>query len=423
MAAPVFALVDCNNFYVSCERVFRPRLEGRPVVVLSNNDGCMIARSEEAKALGLAMGAPCHLHRDTLTRHGVEIFSSNYALYGDMSRRVMETLAAHALEVKIYSIDEAFLDLSGLEWRGLAAYARHIRAAVRRHTGIPVSIGLGPTKTLAKVANHLAKAEPDAGGVYDLTPGDVDQVLAGVPVGEIWGIGRQWSAWLTGQGITTALALKRADPKAIRRKMTVVGERLVYELGGRSCLPLELVAAPRKALMVSQFFGQRLTWPEPIRDALVAFVGRAAEKLRRQRLMTAHLMVFVMTNPFATTRPFYGQNASMRLTYPTDYTPALIDTAVTLFERLYRPGFHYQKCGVLLTELSPAAHHPRDLFDTRDHARQARLMRALDAMNADHGARTVHVGGLGGRRPAWATRQAFRSPRYTTRWAELPQVR
>jgi DNA polymerase V len=356
-------------------------------------------------------------------RHGVEVLSSNYALYGDMSRRVMETLAALAPEVEVYSIDEAFLNLSGLEWRGLADYARHIQATVRRHTGIPVSIGIGPTKTLAKIANHLAKTEPDAGGVYDLTAVDVDQVLAGVPVGGIWGVGRQWGTWLAGQGIATALDLKRADPKAIRRKMTVVGERLVHELGGRSCLPLELVAAPRKGLMVSRSFGQLLTRPEPIREALVAFVGRVAEKLRRQRLMAAHMMVFVMTNPFATPRPFYGQNASTRLIYPTDYTPELIDTAVALFERLYQPGFHYQKCGVMLTDLSPAAHHPRDLFDTRDHERQARLMRALDAMNAEYGARTVHVGSLGGTRPAWALRRQFCSPRYTTNWAELPVVR
>jgi DNA polymerase V len=422
MARSVFALVDCNNFYVSCERVFQPRLAARPVVVLSNNDGCIIARSPEAKALGLAMGDPYHLHREQLTRHDVQIFSSNYALYGDMSRRVMETLAAQAPELEIYSIDEAFLNLSGLESWGLADYARRLQAAVRRHTGIPVSIGIGPTKTLAKLANHLAKMEPDAGGVRDLTAADMDRALAEVGVGDVWGIGRQWATWLAGQGIETALDLKRADPKAIRRKMTVVGERLVYELNGRSCLPLELVALPRKGLMVSRSFGQPLTRPEPIKEALLQFVGRAGEKLRRQRLMTSHLMVFVMTNRFSTTRPFYGQSASTRLPYPTDYTPDLIRAAVQLLDRIYQPGFRYQKCGVMLMDLSPAAYHRRDLFDTRDQARQASLMRALDRLNADHGARTVHVGNLGGSRPSWAMRQAFRSPCYTTRWAELPVV-
>jgi len=423
MAAPIFALVDCNNFYVSCERVFQPRLECHPVVVLSNNDGCIIARSNEAKALGLAMGDPYHLNRETLTRRGVDIFSSNYALYGDMSRRVMETLTAEAPEAEIYSIDEAFLNLAGLEWRGLTDYARHLQAMVRRHTGIPVSIGIGPTKVLAKIANHLAKAHPDAGGVFDLAAVDMDQALASVDVGDVWGIGRRWATWLKGQGIYTALDLKRADAKAIRRKMTVVGERIVYELNGQSCLPLELVAPPRKGVTVSRSFGRTLTRPEPITEALLHFVGRAGEKLRRQRLMTTHVIVFVMTNRFSTTRPFYGQSATMRLPYPTDYTPDLIRAAVQLLDRLYRPGFHYQKCGVMLMDLSPAAYHRRDLFDTRDQARQARLMRALDRLNADHGARTVHVGNLGGSRPAWAMRQAFRSPRYTTNWKELPVVR
>jgi DNA polymerase V len=423
MAAPIFALVDCDHFYASCERVFNPRLATRPVVVLSNNDGCIIARSPEAKALGVAMGDPYHLHRNTLTRHGVNVCSSNYALYGDMSRRVMDTLAALAPEIEIYSIDEAFLNLAGLEPRGLAEYARHVQATVWRHTGIPVSIGIGLTKTLAKEANHVAKTQPDTGGVCALAAADVDQALAGVKVGEVWGIGRQWAAWLTGQGIRTALDLQRADAKAIRRKMTVVGERIVYELNGRSCLPLELVAPPRKGVAVSRSFGQPLEPLEPIKQALLQFVGRAGEKLRCQHLMTSHLMVFVMTNRFSTTRPLYGQHAAMRLPYPTDYTPDLIHAAVQLLERVYRPGFHYQTCGVMLMDLSPAVYDRRDLFDTRDQARQSRLMRALDALNAEYGARTVHVGHLGGSRPAWAMRQAFRSPHYTTNWQELPVVR
>jgi DNA polymerase V len=423
MAAPIFALADCDHFYASCERIFQPRLEARPVVVLSNNDGCIIARSPEAKALGFAMGDPYHLHRKTLTRHGVNVFSSNYALYGDMSRRVMDTLATFTPEIELYSIDEAFLTLSGFERRGLTDYARLIRATVRHDTGIPVSIGIGPTKTLAKIANHLAKAQPESGGVYELEAADVDHALSGIKVHQVWGVGPRWAKWLEDQGITTALDLKRADPKAIRRKMTVVGERLVYELNGQSCLPLELVAPPRKGLTVSRSFGHVLTRREPMKEALLQFVGRAGEKLRRQRLMTSQVMVFVMTTRVSTARPCYSQHAAMRLPYPTDYTPDLIHAAVQLLERIYRPGFHYQKCGVMLTDLSPAAYDRRDLFDSRDQARQSRLMRALDRLNADHGARTVHVGHLGGSRPAWAMRQAFRSPRYTTNWNELPVVR
>ena len=423
MAAPLFALADANNFYVSCERVFRPALEGRPVVVLSNNDGCIIARSDEAKALGFAMGDPYHLNRDKLTRHGVAVFSSNYALYGDMSRRVMDTLGTFTPEIELYSIDEAFLNLAGFERRGMTDYARLIWATVKRDTGIPVSVGIGPTKTLAKIANHLAKAQPESGGVCDLAEMDVDRALAGIEVGEVWGVGPRWAKWLEDQGIMTALDLKRADPKAIRRKMTVVGERLVHELNGRSCLPLELVVPPRQGLTVSRSFGQTLTAFRPIKDALVSFVGRAGEKLRRQGLMAGQVLVFVTTNRFSASRPFYANSATARLPYPTDFTPDLVEAATQLLDRLYRPGFHYQKCGVMLLDLSLATQVQADLFDARDRTREAWLMRALDSLNADYGARTVRVGNVGGKRPAWAMRQAFRSPRYTTRWRELPVVR
>jgi DNA polymerase V len=392
-------------------------------VVLSNNDGCIIARSDEAKALGFAMGDPYHLNREKLTRHSVIVFSSNYALYGDMSRRVMNTLGAFTPEVEIYSIDEAFLNLAGFEWRGLTDYARLIRATVKRDTGIPVSVGIGPTKTLAKIANHLAKAQPKHSGVFELTAADVDDALAGIGVQEVWGVGPRWATWLEAQGMATALALKRADPKAIRRKMTVVGERLVYELNGRSCLPLELVAPPRQGLTVSRSFGQTLTRLGPIKEALVQFVGRATEKLRRQQLMAAQVMVFVTTNRFSFTQPFYADSATASLPYPTDFTPDLVEAAMQLIEKLYQPGFHYQKCGVMLLDLSPVMRVQADLFDTRDRSREAWLMRALDGLNTNYGARTVRIGNTGGSRPTWAMRQAFRSPRYTTNWKELPVVR
>jgi DNA polymerase V len=398
-------------------------LEGRPVVVLSNNDGCIIARSDEAKALGFAMGDPYHLTQEKLTLHGVQVFRSNDALYGAMRRRVMETLRAFTPDVEIYSIDEAFLNLAGFERWGLTDYARLIRATVRRDTGIPVSIGIGPTKNLAKIANHLAKAQPETGGVYELSEVEVDRALASVEMGVVWGVGPRWAAWLEGQGLTTALDLKRANPKAIRRKMTVVKERLVHELNGRPCLPLELIAPPRKGLTVSRSFGQTLTRLEPIKETLVQFVGRAGEKLRRQQLMAAQVMVFVTTNRFSATRPFYANHATVRLPYPTDFTPDLVEAAARLLETLYRPGFHDQKCGVMLLDLSPVTRVQADLFDMRDRSREAWLMRALDAINTDYGARTVRIGNTGGSRPAWAVRQAFRSPRYTTYWRELPVVR
>jgi DNA polymerase V len=239
----------------------------------------------------------------------------------------------------------------------------------------------------------------------------VDHALAGIEVREVWGVGRRWARWLEEQGIATAFDLKRADPKAIRRKMTVVGERLVYELNGRPCLPLALMAPPRQGLTVSRSFGQTLTALQPVKDALVSFAGRAGEKLRRQGLMAGQVMVFVTTNRCSASQPFYANSATVRLPYPTDFAPDLVEAAVQLLERLYRPGFHYQTCGVMLLDLSPVTHVQADLFDARDRAREAWLMRALDTLNTDYGTRTVRVGNVGGKRPAWAMRQVFRSPR------------
>lgn len=422
MPEQVLALVDCNNFYASCERAFNPKLENRPVVVLSNNDSCVIARSNEAKALGFKMGDPFHLNRQKIRLHDVKVFSSNYALYGDMSRRVMNALAGYARDIEIYSIDEAFIDLQGFEHRGLCEYAAAIRAGVKRWTGIPVSIGIGPTKTLAKIANRLAKKLPDTGGVFNLFEHDRDAMLQKVEVGDIWGIGRQWAKWLKEQGISTALDLKRADPKAIRARMSVVGERIVAELNGISCLPLEMIAPPRKGITVSRSFGKTLTDREVVKQALLQFVGRAGEKLRRERLMAQRLTVFLMTSPFSETQPFYSNAITHKLAFPTDYTPDLINAAVAILDKIFKPGLAYQKCGVMLVDLVPAARDCHDLFDGRDHERQARLMKAIDAINASHGSWTVYFGNLGGTRAQWSMRAGFLSPRYTTRWGEIPVV-
>ena len=357
---PIFALADCNNFYVSCERVFRPSLEGRPVVVLSNNDGCIIARSDEAKALGFAMGDPYHLNREKLTRHGVAVFSSNYALYGDMSRRVMDTLGTFTPEIELYSIDEAFLNLAGFERRGLADYARQIRATVQarhRHPGVDRHRPDQNPGQDRQPPGQGAAREP--AGSATLLKCDVDQALAGYRGRR--GVGRRAALGEVagGQGIATALDLKRADPKAIRRKMTVVGERLVYELNGRPCLPLELVTPPRQGLTVSRSFGQTLTaLPPDQRMRWCHSWAGPAEKLRRQGLMAGQVLVFVTTNRFSARRPFYANSATVKLPYPTDFTPDLVEAAVQFLETLYRPGFHYQKCGVMLLDLSPATHGP-----------------------------------------------------------------
>lgn len=418
MPDAVFALVDCNNFYASCERVFNPALEGRPIVILSNNDGCVIARSNEAKAAGIAMGEPFHMAKEKIRQRRIAVFSSNYTLYGSMSRRVMDTLETFTPEVEIYSIDEAFLNLAGFEYRGLDSYAREIRAIVRQWTGIPVSIGIARTKTLAKIANRLAKKSERAGGVLDLTERRyLDMALARTEIGDVWGIGSRWAAWLHSQGIRTALDLKHASPRHIRKHMSVIGERIHHELNGISCLPLELVQPARQGITVSRSFGQYLTELDAVKEALLHFVMRAGEKLRRQRLMARHLTVFLWTNRFSSVHPYYSNTAAATLPYATDYTPELIAHAVPLLERIYRPGYHYKKCGVMLMDLQRL-----DLFDTRDPHKQRRLMKALDAINDDYGARTVLFAGMG-TNPAWTTKAEQRSPRYTSNWQELPKVK
>ncbi len=424
MTDPVFALVDCNSYYCSCERVFDPKLEGRPVVVLSNNDGCIIALTNEAKSLGFVMGDPYHLKRAELTKHRVAVFSSNYTLYGDMSRRVMQVLSGFTPELEIYSIDEAFLNLAGFEHRHLDDYARTIRSEVKQATGIPVSVGIGVTKTLAKIANRLAKKTPESGGVWNLIDAEnLDDCLARVAVGDIWGVGRQWSAWLEGQGIGTALDLKRADAKQVRTKMTVVGERIVRELNGVSCLPLELLPALQKGITVSRSFGRLLSDKEEIGQALLRYVGRAGEKQRCGGLMAERITVFARTDRFNPSRPCYSRTLTATLPFPSDYTPSLIVAALRLLDAIWKPGLPFQKCGVMLTALSCADRSRRDLFAAHDPVRQAKLMQALDGLNASYGARTVHFGYLGGDKPRSGMRANFKSDRFTTVWEELRVVR
>jgi DNA polymerase V len=421
---PVLALVDCNNFYASCERVFQPHLEGKPILVLSNNDGCVIARSDESKALGFVMGDPYHLAKEKIKQHGVLVFSSNYTLYGHMSRRVMSTLNTFTPELEVYSIDESFLNLAGFEHRGLTAYAAEIRRTVRQWTGIPVSIGMAYTKTLAKVANRLAKKTPAANGVYDLTdPTAIDDALARVAVGDVWGVGQQSTRWLTAQGITTALMLKRADPKRIRAHMHVVGERLVAELNGVSCLHLESVTPARKGITVSRSFGRYLTDLTEINEALVAHTMRAGEKLRRGGLMAAYITVFIQTNKFSKVHPYFGDSVSTRLPFPTNYTPDLIKYAHQLLKKIYQPGFHYKKCGLMLLDLQTADLERRDFFDGRDQDREQRLMKTMDRINVTYGRKTIRFAAMGSRRPAWTTVADKVSQRFTTNWLELPTAK
>lgn len=416
---PIFALVDCNNFYASCERVFNPRLEGKPIVVLSNNDGCVVARSNEAKALGIAMGVPEFQVRPLLRAHQVQVFSSNYTLYGDMSQRVMETLEQFCPDLEIYSIDEAFLSLSGVPSRDLLEYGRTIRTTVKRWTGIPVSVGIAETKTLAKIANRIAKRTPDTGGVFDLMAcHGRSAVLGRVPVEEVWGIGRNHTKLLNQHGITTALQLCEVEDQWIRKHLGIVGLRLVMELRGISCLDLEECPAPKQSLTCSRTFGQRISTLADMEEAVSSYTSRVAEKLRRERLAATVLTVCLTTNEFKE-GPQYSNTLTRKLPIATDSTSDLIRSALQGIRTIYREGYCYKKAGVILTGLVSASQTQADLFDAQDRVKSKRLMSALDTINDRWGADTLHYASSGIRK-AWKTQCYRRSPAYTTNWADLP---
>ena len=419
---PVFALVDCNNFYASCERLFNPTLAGQPIVVLSNNDGCVVARSNEAKALGITMGMPEFQIRSLLQAHQVQVFSSNYRLYGDLSQRVMETLEQFSPDLEIYSIDEAFLSLAGFERRNLTDYGRTIRKTVKQWTGLPVSVGIAETKTLAKLANRMAKQTADTDGVFDLLAcQDRETLLNEIAVGDVWGIGPSFARLLTQQGITTAWQLRQADEQWIQRQMGVVGLRVVAELKGHSCLDLEACPAPKQGITCSRAFGRPIRTLTEMEEAVSSYVSRAAEKLRGEGLAAAVLTVFIMTNTF-TEEPQYRNSVICELPVATDTTSELIRAALTGLRRIYRDGYRYKKAGVMCTALVPASQVQPDLFDRQDRPRSKRLMAALDAINARWGAGTLDYASNGVAQ-AWQTQCHRRSPAYTTDWAALPVAR
>lgn len=421
----MFALVDCNNFYASCERVFRPDLEGRPVVVLSNNDGCVVARSAEAKALGIPMAQPWFKLELGLRGRGVAVFSSNYALYGDLSRRVMQVLAGFCPRLEVYSIDECFLDLAGV--RGdRTALGLDIVRTVKTWTGVPVSVGIGPTKTLAKIANRLAKKGQGPDGPvleWGRLP-DPPAALAALAVEDVWGIAKRGGARLRPLGIGDARALAEADPRLLRKIFGVVMERIGRELQGVSCLPLELAPPPRRQILVSRSFGERLKRREEMQAAVAAFAARAGAKLRRQQLRAGAVAVFLETSPFDATGPRYANAATGALEPPTADSGRLVRCAEAGLARIFRPGLAYQRAGVLLLDLAPAGREQGLLFTAEpgDGARTGRLMACVDALNRAPGQPTMrYAAELFGDR--WRMRQRRKSPAFTTRWDELPVVR
>ena len=416
----VIALVDGNNFYVSCERVFNPGLERRPVVVLSNNDGCVVSRSDEAKALGIRMGVPFFEVRPMTKSHGLVWLSSNYALYGDMSARMMRLLSEFSPEQEIYSIDECFLDLTGM--RGDAVACGHdIRRRIRQYLGITTCTGIGSSKTLAKLANHLAKTHSEYEGVFDwteLSAAEQTALMAGLPVGKIWGVGRKLELQLQSMRISTVLDLQRANTAQIRKRFSVVMERTVAELNGESCLELEDITAPRAHIQATRSFGRPVTALSELREAVMSYVSRAAERLREQGSACAQVSVYIHTGKYCTGTSRYSPAILIPLTYPTADTRRLGAAALHGLERIYRAGYRYKKAGVMLMGLQPAAETQVDLFAGSEKSRAARLMTAMDAINKTYGMNTATFAGAGIKQP-WRMQSMRRSQRHTTSWHEL----
>ena len=431
----MFALVDGNNFYVSCERVFRPSLNGRPVVVLSSNDGCAIARSNEAKALGVKMGAPWFEIRHLEEQEGLVALSANFALYGDMSDRMMSIAAGLGPAQEIYSIDESFIGLDGV--RGdLTKRSHAVRDRINQWTGIPCGVGIGATKTLAKLANHIAKTAERKPGSYpeslatvcnllNLPGSDVDAILAATDVGEVWGVGRRIGQQLRDAGVTSVLDLARLSPSMVRDRWSVVLERTVRELQGEACISLDDAPSPKKQVACTRSFGQPVTEVKPLIEAVSEFTSRAAAKLRRQSGLAGQILVFAHTSPFRQ-GPHFSKSIVIPLRRPTADTRHLVQAAVMGVTQIYKPGFKLSKAGVMLLDLMPD-NVSQGEFDfgapeTRD---RGRLMAAMDAINDRFGRGAIHVGsavGVGAHRD-WSMRQERLTPQYTTKFSDMPVAR
>jgi DNA polymerase V len=429
MSAVAYALVDGNNFFVSCERVFAPELEGRPVVVLSNNDGCCIARSDEAKALGIRMAQPYFEVRDTLARHGGVALSSNYTLYADMSRRMMEVIGDYSPEQEIYSIDESFLRFSGFRHWDLTEHGRRLRRQVRQWTGIPVGIGIGASKTLAKLANRLAKKHPDfkAGGVCnlaDIAPWNQIRYFTETAVEDLWGIGRRWGARLREMGIESAQDLKLADPELIRARFGVVLERSIRELNGISCIDLEAVRPAKQQIIASRSFGRLVDDRQSLLEAVAAHAARAATRLRQEGLAAGAIQVFLSTHRFIPNEPQHHPGILVNLSTPTADSGRLIRAARSGLRRIYKPGYRYQKAGVMLLDMWPAGTRQGELFaaNDTDTARQERLADVLDTLNTRFGKGTLRFAAEGTGK-GWAMRRECLTPAYTTNWRAIPVAR
>ena len=420
----VFALIDGNNFYASCERVFNPKLQNVPIIVLSNNDGCVIARSNEAKAFGIKMGAPFHEMRQLVEKHGVRAFSSNYTLYGDMSARMMQTLSEFSPDTEVYSIDECFLGMEGFQHFDLIEYGQTIRETVKRNVGIPCSVGIALTKTLAKVANRFAKKNLEHNGVMVIAEEDVRRaVLLNTEIDDVWGIGRQYGQKLKAHGVTNALQLSKMSPAWGKANLGgVVGERLIHELNGLSCIDLEMVQDPKKNIAATRAFGKVVTEQEDISEALSFHVSRAAEKLRAQKSVANIVTFFFHSNPFSKSLPFFQVYHSVKLPIATSDTRQFNDPVQQMLKKLFRPNIRYHKCGVMLQGITDATRLQSDFFNAPDSDKTIELMKTLDSLNHRFGRDTLKFG-RSGFKLDWKTQAKMKSPNFTTNWNDLLKVK
>jgi DNA polymerase V len=418
----MFGLIDCNNFYASCERVFNPSLNRRPVVVLSNNDGCVIARSSEAKALGIPMGEPAYKLKALIEANQVVVFSSNYVLYGDMSHRVMTTVAQFAPDMEIYSIDEAFLLFDGFENINLKEYGEIIVRTTTRNTGIPVSLGIAPTKTLAKLANKFAKKYKDYRGVCVIdTDEKREKALKLTAVGDVWGIGRQYAKKLEYYSIHTAWDFTQRSKSWVRHTMGVVGERTWLELKGTPCVEMDKTTT-KKSICTSRSFGERLTELSPISEAVSNFAASCAEKLRKQHSLASVIMVFIQTNPNATNLPQHCKQVVLQLPVPTNDTTELINFALRGLKAIFAEGFQFKKAGVIVSELVPERPLQGDLFDTRNRDKFSRIMTVMDSLNASYGKQKVKIAAQGFDRK-WRLKNEKLSPCYSTKLEDVLEIK
>lgn len=415
------ALIDCNNFYCSVQKVFRPDLATTPIIVLSNNDAAIVSRSVEAKKIGLKMGEPFFKVRDLCRKHNVEVFSSNYALYADMSNRVMNILRQFSPIAEVYSIDEIFVDCTG--FTDIPERAREMKRRVGAYTNIPVCVGVASSKTLAKLANFVAKRHPKSQGIFDynaLTESQRISVLSNIPPAEVWGIGRRLDAALASMGIETVLQLRDADIGMMRARFGVVMEMTIRELRGEACIEIEEVAPPKKQIINSRSFGKATGEVVDLEEALAHFVTNAASKLRAQNSVAGMLQVFIMTDRFREDQPQYSPSISIPLTNPTADTIALQNWAVKGLAQIYKPGFQYRKAGVILSEICSNNLSQGDLFSASIDASNSKLMQVMDAMNKKYGRGTLKLS-QDGTQKNWAMKQERKSPSYTTDWYQLPE--